>query len=337
VTLSKDDTGTPTVGLPVAFGMKVAAPQFKCELRNTKYRQIDAATQQQILAPMACILAPSQRVSFSGNICDFQQVEHLKQLMSPSLSCVPAYNWSRFKTLSLAKDVADATMHLDDIEFTMKLYKILEIAVAVSTHTLRKDATKYRIFLAVSPEASDACDILRLETLVSVACCAIKKRDIGVLRGAGDHIRQVYVRRAEESAERNDIPPELGAHCCSVILWFHLYSGQPLWDQTIKDAVERLARPGHSHHQVHDSKILLRQPDQEVLVTSEHLPIGQCSAFQLPVPTTSFHKALKEEERFEGWLDKDLLRALDGGMKNNINAQQRMFGIKVTAFEELGV
>ena len=90
-------------------------------------------------------------------------------------------------------------------------------------------------------------------------------------------------------------------------------------------------------HLAHDSEILLRFPDQEAEVTRRHLPLEQCSAFQLPLPGTPYHKALMEQDRFQGWLDMDLLRRLDDDMKKKINGLQEYFRIKTTAFDELGL
>ena len=74
-TLSRGRTGvTITDGPGLLDPPNLEAPQFICDLRNTKYRQIDAATQRQILAPMARILAPSQRVAFKGIMCEFREV-----------------------------------------------------------------------------------------------------------------------------------------------------------------------------------------------------------------------------------------------------------------------
>lgn len=122
------------------FGSSKTASQLKCELRDTKYRKIDAATQRQIFTPMARILAPSQRVSFSGSICDARQVEHSKQVMSPGLVCLPAYSWAFFEALSLAKDVADAAVRYDDIEFAMHLLIMVSVTIEAFTHTYEDGA-----------------------------------------------------------------------------------------------------------------------------------------------------------------------------------------------------
>jgi hypothetical protein len=61
-------------------------------------------------------------VGFTGDICDPEQIEHLGEIMSPSLMCLGARNWSLFETASLAKNLADAAVEYDDPELVLKLY-----------------------------------------------------------------------------------------------------------------------------------------------------------------------------------------------------------------------
>lgn len=104
---------------------------------------------------------------------------------------------------------------------------------------------------------------------------------------------------------------------------------------SIRVVVHHLTSSGHDRHQDHDSEILLQHPDQEAMVTRKHLPLEKCSAYQLPLPSTSYHKTFLEQERFKGWLDMDLLRSIDRDLKKTVNDQQKYFGIKLTAFDEL--
>jgi len=146
VMLLRVGAGVPTVGLPWAPSIipNLKRPQFMCELRNTKHRQINAAVQRQLLAPMARILCPSQRVTFKGIVCDIPQVERLKQIMSPSLDCGPAFKWAFFEAMSMAKDVADGAVPYDDIKFVMNLYHTLSLTLLVSTYDDAKWPRKVR-------------------------------------------------------------------------------------------------------------------------------------------------------------------------------------------------
>ena len=336
VTLHRDTANVPAIIPPAeSHTSRLAAPQFKCELRDTKYRRIDAATQRQILAPMARILAPSQRVSFKGIVCDFEKVESLKQTMSPTLTCFPAFKWGFFEALSTAKDVADAAVPHDAIQFVMNLYHTVARTIGELTFTHTENQYQRQSFLITCPEAVEACDMLALEALVNVACCAVKARDTKELDEASDAIFMSKQRRKREGRDMGCIPSELKALCDNVMLWKILYCGKQPEMPTVRQMVNYLALPGRGNHQAHDSEVLLRQPDQEAVLTSEHLPLYQCSAFRLPLPSTNYHKALLKQERFKGWLDMDLLRSLDQGMKKHINDLQKQYGIKVTAFDEL--
>lgn len=171
---------------------------------------------------------------------------------------------------------------------------------------------------------------------MSVACCAIKVQQIDVLSMAAESIRDSFHRIAAERAENLDkIPAQLKAYCYSVLLWQHLHRSTVPNRPTIRTMINHLSVPGHGLHQVHDIEILSRQPDQDPIATLEHLPLEECSAYQLPVPSMSFHKALMEQEKFKDWLDMDPLRSLSEGLKEKIHKQQKQYGIKVTAFDEI--
>jgi hypothetical protein len=314
-----------------------AAPQFKCELRDTKYRHIDETIQRQMLAPMARILAPSQRVSFKGIVCDFKEIELLKQTMSPTLNCVPAFKWTFVEAMSLAKDVADAAVLHDDIKYVMTLYQTIALTLGVFAFILGDNQRHRRDFLKAFPEVAEACNLLVLETLVNAGCCAAKARDDRVLHEAGNGVQVSMKRIAAENENKSlrNIPPQLRRLCYNVILWKNLYCGADGYQATVGEVVEYLTGSDPHPHLVHDSEVLSRQPDQDAVVTHKHLSFDQCSAVQLPLPVTSYHKHLLQQERFKGWLDMDLLRSLPEGLKQQINKQQKQYGIKVTAFRGL--
>lgn len=281
VTVSRDRAGVLAVARPGLFSYpNRAAPQFKCELRDTKHRQIDAATQRQILAPMARILAPSQRVFFKGIVCDFQEVEDLKQAMSPTLNCFPAFQWAFFEALSLAKTVADAAVPHDDIRFMMRLYFHIALTLATFTYTDADNRMmQRRNFRITCPETVEGCDILGLEALVNTACCAVKMGDYSILREAGDRVQAAMKRIAAENGSLKNIPPQLRRLCYSAMMWKNLYCGTNGYQATVREVVEYLAGSERHPHLAHDSEILLRQPDQEAVATREHLQFNQWRAF----------------------------------------------------------
>ena len=214
VSLFEDGNGAPMFGPSgPADAPKLMAPQLMCTLRDTKYRQIDAATQRQILAPMAQILAPSQRVSLKGIVCDSPEVEHLKRIMSPTLNCFSAYKWSFFEAMSLATDVAKAATLYDDIEFVMTLYQRIACTVISLTYTHEGDQVQHQGLRMASPEALEACEILLLEALVNIACCAVKMRDGKALHEACEGLRTSMLRRAAEDRGFRKTPRPLERLC----------------------------------------------------------------------------------------------------------------------------
>jgi hypothetical protein len=172
VRVNVDSTGAPHDPDLAVPRSNYTRAVFKCELRDTKYRKIDSATQHRMLAPMVAILAPSQRVQFTGNICDFAQIEQLKQTMSPSLICLPAYKWALFQTLSQAKDVANAAAQHDDVRFVLEMHK--NIVDAILDLTWRGDPVYRRHLFNSFPEFAVACSVLELEALVIIACGMVK-------------------------------------------------------------------------------------------------------------------------------------------------------------------
>lgn len=224
--------------------------------------------------------------------------------MSPGLVCLSAYSWAFFEALSLAKDVADAAVRYDDIEFAMHLLIMVSTTIEAFTHTYEDGAANRQAFLLEASAAAEACEILRLEVMVSVACCAIKVQQIDMLFMAAEAIRDSFHRTAAEDASNLDkIPAQLKAYCYSVLLWQQLHRRTLAYEPTIGKMIHHLSVPGHGWHQVHDIEILSRQPDQDAIATPEHLPLEECSAYQLPIPSMSFHKTLMEQEKFKGWLD----------------------------------
>lgn len=144
-------------------------------------------------------------------------------------------------------------------------------------------------------------------------------------------------RRAAEHRNLGTLPPQLKRLCYSAMLWKNIYCGTDRYKATISEVVEYLTSSDSHPHLAHDTEVLLRQSDQEAVATHEHLPLEQCSAAQLPLPATAYHNHLLKQERFKGWLDMDLLRSLDEGLKNSIKEQQKRYSIRVIAFDKLGI
>lgn len=131
---------------------------FECELRDNDHRAMDLTTQHEIRTPMASILAPSQRVRFTGNICDSQQIEHLSRVMSPSLVCLAASKWALFQVLVQAKTIAEIASENDDIGFVQSLH--LSIAQRSSKATFKHIPVERKFFSTTFPETTEAMSVV---------------------------------------------------------------------------------------------------------------------------------------------------------------------------------
>jgi hypothetical protein len=99
--------------------MNVKPNQLKCELRDTEYRLMDPSTQYQLLAPFASFIGRSQRVTFSGKICDDTETAHLKRILGPSTSCQFARWYTVLENISMLKGHADDSVKKDDLIFVI--------------------------------------------------------------------------------------------------------------------------------------------------------------------------------------------------------------------------
>lgn len=119
-------TGVLQLQASIFNDRKARSMQLKCELRNSTYRSMSAALQQSLLTPLAVIIAPCQRVVFTGKICDVSQTENLKRAMAPTLLCRTAVFWAYFEALMLRKELADTALEHDGLRFVIAEYVTLE-------------------------------------------------------------------------------------------------------------------------------------------------------------------------------------------------------------------
>jgi hypothetical protein len=92
--------------------MGIKPSHLKCELRDTEYRLMDASTRRRLLAPFVSVIGASQRLIFTGRICDETQIAHLRRIMSPSTSCLVARWYHLMEYFSQAKEIADNALRM---------------------------------------------------------------------------------------------------------------------------------------------------------------------------------------------------------------------------------
>jgi hypothetical protein len=125
---------------------------------------------------------------------------------------------------------------------------------------------------------------------------------------------------ADASIEHDD--PSLVLHQYTIIQ--HVLAGR----------MEGMEKPSS----IHDLEILKRHANQDDIITIQHLPFEQCSAYQLPLPGTSFYETIDSmswKSHYHGFHDLDLLRSLSDDQRKTINDLQKRYRLGVTDFDLL--
>jgi len=88
-------------------------------------------------------------------------------------------------------------------------------------------------------------------------------------------------------------------------------------------------------YQAHDLAILSKVPNQKDLAL-QHLPLHKCSVSVLAPRRFSFHQfpdVPRKPDNIIGLQDLDTFRRLDHATRSTINAMQRQYGQRVTAWK----
>lgn len=82
---------------------------------------MDKALQHRLLTSLSLPTSVNQRVVIEGTIRNPQEVEHLKQWMSPSVECVEAIFTSEMGTCIMVMNLANSTIEHDGLDFVVGL------------------------------------------------------------------------------------------------------------------------------------------------------------------------------------------------------------------------
>jgi hypothetical protein len=324
--------------------------QFKCELRDTEYRLMDSPTQHRILAPFASVIGPSQRVTFTGRICDQTEIAHLRRIMGPSTSCHLARWASLIENFSRAKRLAEDALKTDDLAYVLCLYKW--ITDAIVSLVFQPDLRRWVIYYCPRTVV-DMCKMC-LKIMLNIACGTVKMGDFDGCARALEYFTQVgqlLFEFCEDIGESiDDATEDINAYCFSIQMWVLIHGtrkpGQPPITRTVKETVQRLENlvavtsGPQLEHLKHDWEVLERFRNQNVIICKESWPLDQCSATQMPLPFTSSLEltgSFAQRDFFEGWQDVDFLHSLDQKDKTNINRLQRARGLPITDFDQIAL
>jgi hypothetical protein len=307
--------------------------QLLCEFKDTKYRSIDSPTQHDILRPISSIINPSQRVVFNGSIRNIEEIELAKRIMSPTLLCSQAHWWSDFQNMTVLKTIADASIEHDDPSFVLHQYTIIEHVLARRMEGMEKPSSTHE------RAEADLTRTFRLEVMLNIAITEMKtKRFSGFI----DDVEKIgcFVEETSDAlGESWKMPAKLEPYYVSVNLWVDIYRlVNPYSPRTVREVVSGLARVDGGPHQIHDLEILKRHANQDDIIARQHLPFEQCSAYQLPLPGTSFYETIDSmswKSHYRGFHDLDLLRSLSDNQRKTINDLQKRYRLGVTDFDNL--
>jgi hypothetical protein len=214
-------SGTPVVGLDEGArnGRKVGSTKLLCDFRKTRYRSMDALLQRRLLTPVASIISPSQRTVFTGTVINPQEIEHLKQLMSPAVFCAEASFLWNLETCMLAKDIANSARHHNSLGFVLSL----QVLAYWRLSTIMKETGIVQCAARDYPKGVEWMDILLLEMLINTAWAYLKLNE---LKGFTFWVRETYTAMEKFCGrlESEHFLSGIRAYYINPMMWAYLYS-----------------------------------------------------------------------------------------------------------------
>jgi hypothetical protein len=322
--------------------------RLKCQLRETPYRAMEGTLQNLLLAPFASIISISKKVSFTGEIRDPEQTAHLKQLMGPSLVCQDALHWALYKECVLAKELADATMEDDQLDFTIHLYSKIVYRLSARLDTLTNIDRDVYETAPLFAEILKVVEAFTAEVLITLAIGEVK---LGRLDAFAATFRMLHLRlqlwgssnvaTGHSVGQSALLAPPLLDRFYSLTAYFYLYTSNPSRPEvTIGQFAEQLLYKGveAGPYLIHDLQILGRHPNQGARMSPEHLPLDQCVAVCLPLTPTSLYKkaeAAMQSSHYKGWHNLDFIRSLSNAYRQHVRTLQASYGLEITDFSKL--
>jgi hypothetical protein len=326
-------------------GVSYEPARLVCQLRDTRYRAMDARLQNSLLAPLASILGMSKKVSFTGKICDPKQTAHLKQVMGPSLICQDAQYWLKFDQCVLAKEVADAAVEYDQLDFSVHLYsKIANRLVERMSNLTEENRADY---MTMSPfaEILQTVETFTVEILITLAIGELK---LGHVHQFHETFQKLFFSLSrwnsddadQDASESALLDPRLldryhSLASYSYLYVYGMYQNKPT--ASIAEFVEETyeGTTGPRPYLSHDRAVLVRHKNQGAVITAKHLPLDQRAAFRLPFAPTSFYKIVVSALRpshYEGYHNLQYLRSMSNRVKREVRNLQAYYGIEQTDF-----
>lgn len=304
---------------------------MEIQLRDTRFRAVDAALQRDMLDAVSTISCCSMRVTLSGavRIEDAAYISRVKDLMGPTLLSRHAAGWADFESLREAKDLADGIARLGELQEAALSY---EYIYGETWGLLDSEEP-----ISVTRRPIQA---LRFDVMSTLVYLEVKRRRLSCLGTTAGRIVDLWdmLRNTRESS---GLPSQREqSHLHHLLMLCDLYALEPRNETrkqslSVDTAMALLTELEPSPHILHDLAILEKVPDKNELVV-HHLPIEECAAFKLPLPHFTFHQnphLNKQPDYIVGRQNLDALRRLDSEDKEYINWYQKEYGQKITTWE----
>ncbi|KAM0712048.1 hypothetical protein Q7P37_011142 [Cladosporium fusiforme] len=263
----------------------VKAPRLSCELRSTRYREMTPEVQTFLLAPLAGAISHNLVSSFTGTVCNPQEIIELQKLLGPTLVTFDAHCWAQQEISAILLDVAHDAVQHGELDLAERLYSeiVSSFSDMIRDFSAHEFTAEYRRKVLVSMM------IPYMKSLICVTWLRLKMGKRDALKESAYRLVRFLGGDPSEQKEVSDLlPPEITAHAAHVVFLALLHlpplDSKPL-RMSVAGAVNYLASSGDDYpHIVHDRTILANFAEQRAALTQAHLPFKDCSISVLNPP-----------------------------------------------------
>lgn len=259
-------------------GSMLKAPEIAMELRDTKYRFMNAQLQAKLLMPFRQLTGDAVQLQITGNVPDTDAADTMKVLMGPNIVWFEAKLWKCLEALEGVKKVADRMVAESSFSDAVRsMYQ----SVAEESKFLMTESEFSRF--ASGKELSVLSARLHLECLLTIAFGELRRgnvKDFLPVCTEVKHARILLEMRTDDITE-----PLLLATMHARAL-FKVYKA--IEDPGDSVAVSRFmeaSMTGCDPHATHDASILECTLNTHRCVCAESLPLEDSSAVIMPPRT----------------------------------------------------
>ena len=347
----EDDATPPTLNV-LGWNDHEDKPQkptrFKIQFIDTLHRTGDAKLQSEALGLLREIVCSGMRVTFDGILPEHgDQVQQMKNVMSPTLISRHPADWIRYETFHLAKQLADDAMRVGELHLAEEMLITLLEDTAGYLHALTLPAPGSPP-QPVSPQnmfwpTVKLLHILRLDIVLTLGYLQLK---LGLLQRLGNtaglyvSLRDLTGTMLEQfSPGSSNQFSDVGSATSHFTILCYLYLPREPNTTSPKISVAGMIKALQKHdqfpHQAHDLAILRKVPNKRASAL-KHLPLDKCSVSAFGLRHFDFHLSPgvpRKPDNIVGLQNLDVLSRLDQQTKEAINELQRIHEQKLTKWQ----